>query len=205
MSRTRTLSDDTVLERAMAVFWQNGYAGTSVRDLTQATGLSTSALYNRFTDKDGLFVEALRRYANDGLLERLARLSAVSDPLGAIRDFLDELIAMSLADPHHRGCLLVNTALDGAAMSGVARELVRTRLGEVERFFGERLERAAADGALDPKADVAANATALLGTVFAIRVMARLDPNPKRLRALADHAIASLPQPPQTRSNGDRR
>lgn len=205
MSRTRTLSDDTVLERAMAVFWQNGYAGTSVRDLTQATGLSTSALYNRFTDKDGLFVEALRRYANDGLVERLARLSAVSDPLGAIRDFLDELIAMSLADPHHRGCLLVNTALDGAAMSGVARELVRTRLGEVERFFGERLERAAADGALDPKADVAANATALLGTVFAIRVMARLDPNPKRLRALADHAIASLPQPPQTRSNGDRR
>lgn len=188
----------------MAVFWQNGYAGTSVRDLTQATGLSTSALYNRFTDKDGLFVEALRRYANDGLVERLARLSAASDPLGAIRDFLDELIAMSLADPHHRGCLLVNTALDGAAMSDAARELVRTRLGEVERFFGERLERAAADGALDPKADVAANATALLGTVFAIRVMARLDPNPKRLRALADHAIASLPQPPQTRSNGDR-
>ncbi len=205
MSRTRTLSDDTVLERATAVFWQNGYAGTSVRDLTQATGLSTSALYNRFTDKDGLFVEALRRYANDGLVERLARLSAVSDPLGAIRDFLDELIAMSLADPHHRGCLLVNTALDGAAMSDVARELVRTRLGEVERFFGERLERAVADGALDPKADVAANATALLGTVFAIRVMARLDPNPKRLRALADHAIASLPQPPQTRGNGDRR
>lgn len=205
MPRTRTLSDDTVLERAIGVFWQNGYAGTSLRDLTQATGLSSAALYHRFTDKDGLFVEALRRYADEGLVERLARLSAAADPLGAIRDFLDELISMSLADPHHRGCLLVNTALDGAAMSDAARELVRTRLGEVEQFFAERLERAVASGALDPTTDVAANATALLGTVFAIRVMARLDPNPKRLRALTDHAIASLVRPPQTRSKGPRR
>ena len=205
MPRTRTLSDDTVLERAVGVFWQNGYAGTSLRDLTQATGLGSAALYHRFADKDGLFVEALRRYADEGLVERLARLSAAADPLGAVRDFLDELIALSLADPRHRGCLLVNTALDGAAMSNEARELVRERLGEVERFFAGRLEQAVASGALDRKADIAANATALLGAVFAIRVMARLDPDPKRLRALADHAIASLPRPPQTRSKGPRR
>ncbi|EGO93309.1 TetR/AcrR family transcriptional regulator [Acidiphilium sp. PM] len=195
MPRTRTLSDDTVLERAIGVFWQNGYAGTSLRDLTQATGLSSAALYHRFTDKDGMFVQALHRYADDGLVERLTRLSAASDPLGAIRDFLNEMIAMSLADPQHRGCLLVNTALDGATMSSAARDLVRARLGEVEAFFAQRLESAVAVGALDPTIGIAANATALLGTVFAIRVMARLDPNPKRLRALADHPIASLPKP----------
>ncbi len=205
MPRARTLSDDTVLERATSVFWKNGYAGTSLRELTQATGLSSASLYHRFTDKDGLFVRALSRYADDGLVERLARLSAVADPLAAICDFLDELTALSLADPHQRGCLLVNTALDGAAMSDAARALVRARLGEVERFFAERLEHAVASGDLDPRADIAANATALLGTVFAIRVMARLDPDPKRLRALADHAIASLPRPSQTRSKGLRR
>ncbi|MFO1117687.1 MAG: TetR/AcrR family transcriptional regulator [Beijerinckiaceae bacterium] len=193
MPRIRTLSDETVLERAIGVFWRNGYAGTSLRDLTQATGLSAAALYHRFNDKDGLFVEALRHYADEGLVERLTRLSVVADPLGAIRDFLDELIVMSLGDPHHRGCLLVNTAVDGATISDDARELVRARLGEVERFFTERLEDAVDKGAIDPAADVAANATALLGTVFAIRVMARLDPNPKRLRALSDHAVASLP------------
>ena len=205
MPRTRTLPDDTVLERAIGVFWQNGYAGTSLRDLTQATGLSSAALYHRFTDKDGLFVEALRRYADEGLVERLARLSATNDPLGAIGDFFDELIAMSLADPHHRGCLLVNTALDGAAMSEEARALVRSRLGQVEAFFAERLKQAVADSALDAKTNLAATATALLGTVFAIRVMARLDPNPKRLRALADHAIASLPRPSKAKSKGPRR
>lgn len=195
MSRTRTLSDDTVLERATSVFWEHGYAGTSLRDLTQATGLSSAALYHRFVDKDGLFVETLRRYADDGLVARLARLAAAADPLGAIRDFLGELIAMSLADPHHRGCLLVNTALDGAAMSQAARDLVRARFAEVEAFFAGRLVCAAEQGLLDAKIDVPAAAAALLGTVFAIRVMVRLDPDPDRLWALADHAMAGLAAP----------
>ena len=189
----------------MSVFWQNGYAGTSLRDLMQATGLSTAALYHRFADKDGLFVEALRRYADEGLVERLARLSAFDAPLDAIRGFLDELIAMSLADPHHRGCLLVNTALDGATMSDAARQLVRARLGEVEAFFAARLRRAVADGALDRDTDIAATATALLGAVFAIRVLVRLDPDPKRLQALADHAMTSLPTTrKQTRKRPDQ-
>ncbi len=202
MPRPRSLSDDTVLERAIEVFWQNGYAGTSLRDLTQATGLSSAALYHRFSDKDGLFIAALRRYADEGLVERLGRLSVARDALGAIRNFLDELIAMSLADPHHRGCLLVNTALDGATMSAEARALVRTRLGEVEQFFAARLKQAVADDALDPNTDIAGVATTLLGTVLAIRVMARLEPDPARLRALAEHAIASLPRPAKMMRQG---
>ncbi len=179
----------------MSVFWQSGYAGTSLRDLTRATGLSSAALYHRFADKDGLFVGALRRYADEGLVERLARLSALDSGLDAVHGFLDELIAMSLADPHRRGCLLVNTALDGATMSEAARQTVRARLGDVEAFFAACLQRAVANRAMDRDTDIAAAATVLLGAVFAIRVMARLDPDPKRLRALADHTMASLPKP----------
>ena len=192
MPRTRTLSDDVVLERATSVFWRNGYAGTSLRHLTQATGLSNAALYHRYADKDGLFVQVLCRYADTGLVERLARLSALPDPFEAIGDFLDELVAMSLADPERRGCLLVNTALDGASMTDTARQVVRSRLDDVETFFGALLGRAVADGALDPEADIQAGATALLGTVFAIRVLARLDPDAKRLRALAEHAMSGV-------------
>ena len=194
MPRTRTLSDDVVLERATAVFWQNGYAGTSLRDLTRATGLSTAALYHRYADKDGLFVAVLHRYAEEGLVARIARLAGTDPPLAAIRGFFDELIAASLADPHHRGCLLVNTALDGAAMSDAARRLVRERLGTVEAFFALCLRRAVAAGALAADTDVAATATALLGAVFALRVLVRLDPDPARLRAVADQVIASLPR-----------
>ncbi len=58
MPRIHTLPDDVILARAMVFFWQNGYAGTSLRDLTLAAGLRSAELYHRFSDKDGLFVEA---------------------------------------------------------------------------------------------------------------------------------------------------
>lgn len=192
MPRTRQLSDEVILDRALSAFWRHGYAATSLRDLTRATGLSSAALYHRFGDKDGLFVDVLRRYADERLGGRLARLSSCNAPLDAIRAFLDEVISVSLADPEHRGCLLVNTVLDGAAISEGARELVGARLGEVEAFFGAHVRRAIADGALDGATDVAATAAALLGAVFAIRVLARLRPDEMRLRAVAEHAMRGL-------------
>ncbi len=193
MSRARSITDDVVLDRALAVFWQRGYAATSLRDLTRATGIGASALYHRFTDKDGLFVEVLRRYADQGLSERLLRLSATPSPLAAIRGFFNELIEMSAGDPDHRGCLLVNTAVDGAAMSAAARALVRSRLGEVETFFCAQLLRSRDASLIDAAINPAAMAEALLGAVLAIRVLARLDPDRRRLRRLAEHALAPLP------------
>ena len=81
MSRTRAISDDVILQRASAVFWRRGYAGASLRDLSEATGLSAAALYHRFADKNGLFVAALTRYAKEGLAERLGRPYAFDEPL----------------------------------------------------------------------------------------------------------------------------
>lgn len=195
MPRTRSLSDEVVLERATQIFWRRGYAATSLRDLTQATGLSTAALYNRYTDKDGLFVAVLRRYAEEGLVDRLERLPELK-PLDAIGAFFEQLVARSLADPDHRGCLLVNTALDGGALSEEARDLVRSRFRELEVFFSAQLRRAMTEGTLDPDTDVDATATALLGSVFGLRVLARLDPDPARLRMLAAQALSVLKSPP---------
>lgn len=192
MSRTRTLDDDTVLDRATEIFWRRGYAATSMRDLTEATGLSTAALYHRFNDKEGLFLETLRRYADQGLTERFTRLSALESPLQAIRTFFDELIEMSVDDPEKLGCLLVNTVLDGAATSSAASALARERLGDVETFFRTSLQRAHHAGVIEPAIRPAMLAEVFLATVLAIRVFARLDPDRSRLRRLADHALSPL-------------
>jgi TetR/AcrR family transcriptional repressor of nem operon len=200
MPRTRTLDNAVVLDRALDVFWRRGYAGTSMRDLSKATGLGAAALYHRFTDKDGLFVEALRRYAEDGLNERLTRLSALPDPIDAISAFLNELVEMSLADPDRRGCLLVNTALDGAPMSNAARDLVRARLRDLENFFRDQLRGMVAADPTARDIDPDRMAETLFATVLAIRVLARLDPDRDRLRRLAETALAPLTQTNRVRT-----
>jgi len=198
MPRPRQHCDEAILDKALDIFWNRGYAATSMRDLSAACGLSIAALYHRFTDKDGLFVAVLRRYADQGLRERLARLADVRPPLRAIRTFFDELIEMSICDPDRRGCLLVNTALDGAALPDAAGDMVRERLGEIEAFFRVKLHEARSDGSLAPSIKPAAAAESLLGTVLAVRVLARLNPESRRLRRLVRSALGPLANPAQT-------
>lgn len=190
MSRPRNLTDETVLDRAIPVFWRNGYAGASLRDLTAATGLSAASLYHRYADKDGLFRAALDRYADRGLTARLVRLAARDDPLGAIATFFHEMRDLSVNDPDRLGCLLVNTVLDGAKLPADTRARARTRLAENETFFRTCLERAKAAGIFP--GDPAASAERLLATLLALRVLARLDPQPGRLDRLIADALGRI-------------
>lgn len=192
MPRPRTLTDDIVLERAVGVFWRHGYADASLRDLTTATGLSAASLYHRYRDKDGLFTAALDRYAQLGLTSRLARLSAINDPLAAIRQFFDEIIDLSVNDPDRLGCLLVNSVLDGGRMSQAARDTARTRLDEVEAFFRIQLANARESGSTRLALEPVVVAEILLATVLALRVLARLAPERDRLERLVTHAFASV-------------
>jgi TetR/AcrR family transcriptional repressor of nem operon len=192
MPRPRTLTDEIVLDRAVGVFWRHGYADASLRDLTSATGLSAASLYHRYRDKDGLFTAVLDRYAQQGLTSRLARLTAIADPLAAIRQFFDEIIDLSINDPDRLGCLLVNSVLDGGKMSQAARNTARTRLGEVETFFRIQLEKARASGTTHPGIEPAVMAEILLAAVLAIRVLARLAPERERLERLVAHALTSV-------------
>ena len=60
--RNKEFEPDEIADAAMQVFWQKGYAATSVQDLVDGTGLSRSSLYNTFENKHKLYQEALKRY-----------------------------------------------------------------------------------------------------------------------------------------------
>ena len=56
---------DAALEAAMLLFWERGFEGTSMADLTQARGLSPSSIYTAFGDKQALFALAAKRYLDN--------------------------------------------------------------------------------------------------------------------------------------------
>ena len=101
-------NQEEVLQRAMEVFWEKGYAATSLQDLVDATGLNRSSIYNSFGSKLALYQETLRRYKKEtGAVFQQALLRA-ANPLDAIRHifrgFLDEM----MADTHGKGCFAMN-------------------------------------------------------------------------------------------------
>jgi TetR/AcrR family transcriptional regulator, copper-responsive repressor len=60
--RPRTFDRDAALEKAMLLFWERGFEGTSMDELTAAMGMSPSSLYSAFGGKEQLYREAVDRY-----------------------------------------------------------------------------------------------------------------------------------------------
>ncbi|MBU9849986.1 TetR/AcrR family transcriptional regulator [Rahnella aceris] len=104
MSGKPQYDESAVLNAAIGVFWGHGYANASISDLTEATGLSRSSLYQRFGDKDGLFNECLRLYT-DRVLVRMNSIQSASSRV-RVEALLREFLPDSAGTSHRKGCLL---------------------------------------------------------------------------------------------------
>lgn len=195
MARPREFDQDEVLDAAIECFWRRGLEATSVRDLAEATGVNQPSLYNAFGDKRQLFAHALERYAARSMRERLERLGRRHPPREALHAFFRELISRTLSDPDHRGCLIVNSALEVAPHDAGLRILIASYLGEIETFFYRCLQQLRETGDLSPDVDPKDTARMFLGVLLGVRVAARAKPERALLEGMVRPALALLDQP----------
>lgn len=196
MARPRSFDEDATLDAATGLFWRNGYAATSVRDLGSAMGLGLPSLYNAFGDKHALFTRCLDRYLDGSMRARIRRLEGAASPRTAIATFLEEIVARSLADP--RGCFLVNSALEVAPHDEAVRATIGARLAELEDFFLRMVRAGQADGSIAGSGPAEDLARLLVAAVMGMRVLARLRPDAEVLRGAAREALARLDPSPAT-------
>lgn len=200
MARPRVFDEETALDAAMECFWEAGYEGTSTRDLTERMKVTPSSLYNAFGDKRTLFLRALDHYLDRSLRERIRRVESTVSPAEAIAVFLNGSVERSLSDTRHRGCFLVNSALDATARDPDIRDVVAREITAMEEFFLRTLTAARKEGTVASDLDVAESAKLLLSVVLGIRVLARVRPDRALLAGAAAHALKTLglpPSPPQ--------
>ncbi|RJL33165.1 TetR/AcrR family transcriptional regulator [Bailinhaonella thermotolerans] len=174
MGRPKGFSADHVVESALEAFWRKGYAATSAQDLVDSTGLGRGSLYNAFSSKRGLFLEALRRY--DG--EWTARQAAVLEGDGDVRDRVREVLmnvvdAETAGEAGRRGCLAVNSAIELAGLDDEVTRIVRGIFRRMETAFREALERARRDGGIEADRDPGELALYLLNSMYGLRVLGK--------------------------------
>lgn len=169
----KTFDESEVIEKTMAVFWEKGYAATSISDITAATGLKRGSLYNAFNGKEDLFLQALLKYDNERRRKMLRQLESLDDPREAIYRFFDRIVETSLSDPHRRGCMLVNTSLDYSQHTEGAQRVVADAFKELTDFFERLIERGQTRGDIPQTVEPVATANALLAYLVGIRVLGR--------------------------------
>jgi TetR/AcrR family transcriptional regulator, transcriptional repressor for nem operon len=205
VARPRNFDEAIVLDAAVGCFWQHGYGATTVRDLADRMGIPGPSLYNAFGDKRTLFRRALERYLDGTMRTRIARLEATLPPRDAVRSFIEEIIEGSLGDCEHRGCFLVNSALEVAPHDAELGADIAVWLDELEGFFHRSITAAQDDGTVPPQRDARDMARLLMGIVLGIRVLARAKPDRSLLESVARTALALLDFPNSTEPYSTRK
>jgi AcrR family transcriptional regulator len=188
--RPRGFDREEALRRAMEVFWEHGYEGTSVSELGAAMGINAPSLYAAFGCKEALFREAVARY------EECQGIELPST--GPIRDVMLGLLrnaAIAYTDPDTpKGCLVVLAATTYTPKSeGIRDHLVERRRAAAEGVRA-RLDRAVADGELAPGSNTELLASYLTTVMNGMSVQARDGAGRDRLLAIADAAMAGWDQ-----------
>jgi AcrR family transcriptional regulator len=104
--RPPSIEGVAVLDAAVLTFWEKGYEGASLTDLTQAMKISRPSLYSKFGDKAKLFDAALIRYAQTIGSVSIISFESEPDISKAMRAFLSAAAKGNTSQGHPRGCLI---------------------------------------------------------------------------------------------------
>jgi TetR/AcrR family transcriptional repressor of nem operon len=190
MARPRSFDPDEALDRARDVFWRNGFQGTSLDDITAATGLAKPSLYAAFGDKNALFLKVLDRYHQRIVANAERVLKEGPSARDAVERWLTGFVPFCSGVKGSRGCLSVNTAVEGAADQKEVRRKIQRFNRKIEQLLRSRLraDRAQFSAAFDP--DAAAHT--IMAIYLGLMVLAKDAPDAARVRATLNQAIKLL-------------
>lgn len=171
--RPRQFDQAEVVERAMHAFWTNGYNGTSLPDLLNATRMSRGSLYGAFGDKHGLFLLSLDRYIAASLARADIELNSAQGPLAGLRVFLSGYVDRTSGVSGKRGCLVVATATELVAQNADVAARIRRFFKAMENKIGLTCSKAQTLGELADDVDAAVVARLILCLVEGLRVVGK--------------------------------
>ncbi len=161
MARPRKFDEGNVLAAARDRFWRTGYEGTSISDLTEATGVGAQSLYGAFGSKHDLFVRILEEYGSSQAERLETTLSSEETPL---KSLLSGVVfeGGAASRPPAEGCLLSNSATALSSRDEDVKRCAVTSHAATRDLFSRQVSRAQAAGEIDPALDPDQTALALV-------------------------------------------
>ena len=188
--RPRAYQPEVALGKALDLFRQDGFAATSLDDLSAATGMNRPSLYGAFGDKRELYIKSYARYRADA---RAAMIDIFRDEM-PIRQRLARIYQVALdiylsGEAGPRGCFTVMTAASEAVADPDIRAMVVEGFSELDKAFAACFRLGQEKGELAVSADPEGLAQLASATIHTIAIRARARVPRKELEAIVKGAI----------------
>jgi TetR/AcrR family transcriptional regulator, transcriptional repressor for nem operon len=183
--RPSSFDQDRVMEKAQQVFWEKGFAGTSLEDLLNAMDMGSGSFYNTFKGgKKELFSKAIQQ-RREAFQQFKTILMASASPIDNIKDFFRS-IATADRHTHMMGCIIANTVVE---MTFIDEELEKEAvaiLKEVEQMYTWAIRKGQQNGTIKNQSDPELLGRYLISVYNGLNVTRRMHPNNKGLKDLIE-------------------
>jgi TetR/AcrR family transcriptional regulator, copper-responsive repressor len=183
--RPRGYDPDAALAAARDAFWDEGYAATSLDDLSARMEMNRPSLYGAFGDKRSLYHLTLGRYreaSRAGLTEGLSYDLPLRE---ALQRVLRGALAVYLSgEKGARGCYMIGPALAEALNDLQVRGMLADGLDWLDELFAARIAFAKATGEIDASVEPAARGKLVTSMMHALAIRARAGKSQAELEAM---------------------
>jgi TetR/AcrR family transcriptional repressor of nem operon len=192
MGRHKSYDRDVLIEKAMELFRDHGFAGTSTQMLVERLGVNRYSVYAEFGSKQALFDAALERYDDEVIDRSFGPLEAPGAGIPEVRALLEFYGTAGEGPASGRGCLLCNTAVEfGSEDPGGAR-FVQRYFERLSEAFHAALKNAHSQGEVRGSVDPRKEAHFFTASVLGLFVMLRAKAPPAVIENAMKVAIEHL-------------
>ena len=192
--RPTSFDRDEALERAMEMFWERGYEGTTLEDLQAAMGdISPTSFYHAFGSKEALFRQAVEKYQDTIGGPAIRTLDESPTAREAVHQMV-RLTAESFCRPGQpHGCMLVLGATKCTPANAGPQNYLQSIRRQTPNVLKRRLKRAMDEGDLPASADISTIASFYATVLHGLAIRAGDGASRKALMAAVDGAMAAWP------------
>ncbi len=132
MARTKVFDEEEVLNKALNLFWEKGYNGTSAQELVDGLGISRSSLYDTYGDKYQLFKNSLLQYRKKFAGAMIEMIDGSNDFEKTLKEVFHYVVTESLQEKFSKGCFMVNSSVELAPHNLEIAEIVNDNMQDIE-------------------------------------------------------------------------
>ena len=190
--RPREFALDDAIDSALIVFRERGYHATSIKDLSDATGLTVGSLYKAFGNKHGLFLAAFERYTHTRHSALRQRLDAGHNGREKIATLLQFYAESAHGSEGRRGCLVVMSASELAIFDEETARRITAAMARTEALAGDLIREGQRDGSLSPDLPAPETARNLFALLQGYRILGKQGLTEAEIHAAVNAALSQL-------------
>jgi TetR/AcrR family transcriptional repressor of nem operon len=189
--RPKDFDEGVVLDKAVDIFWRQGYEATSLDQLLAAMKMGKGSMYHNFGNKREVFKLALNRFMHNFTTWFTTEIAKSEDPIDFIKEFFLAIPKQGLND-HRKGCFLGNTLAELACIDAGLQKMAATHLETIEDTFHKYIKEAQTCGRLKSKENARLLAKHLINLWNGLNITRRMYPNPHELLPLIRFQLSML-------------